>query len=311
MRKILVVICLCLFSVNLLASPLCDMADANSPYIKNFKGLVEGQEGWLFREHDLVTRFGPGRIGYEGLRELSEQLSAQGTQLIMVPIPTRGIVHPEQLGEVEYDVESARDAYRAYLDNLRALNILVPDMDEMFERASKVPLFFARDHHWTPEGAKVTAEIVQGLLEDQVADVEAVHFKSEAMGRDENPGSYSRAASELCQRSYPVEEFEVYRTEGQVDLFAEVLDPQIVLVGTSNSNGSMDFNFSGFLKEALGRDVANLAVSGGGYDEAIQTYLSSDSFRTNPPKFLIWEYPGYYSLNTSSFYEQLLASFGD
>jgi alginate biosynthesis protein AlgX len=86
--------------------------------------------------------------------------------------------------------------------------------------------------------------------------------------------------------------------------------PDVVLVGTSNSNGAMDFNFAGFLEEYLGHEVANLARSGGGYDGAIMDYLASEAFTLNPPTLLIWEVPGYYSLNTASYYERLLASVG-
>lgn len=301
-----------LLADGLWAKPLCASPDVSGQYAKNFKGLSEGKDDWLFRKHDLLNRFGPNRIGLEGLAELQRALKASGTQLVMLPVPTRGIVHPDKLGDIDFDVEQARNAYREYLDRLRQLDILVPELDRMFEAGQSAQLFFARDHHWTPAGAELAAASVADVIApEEPGSDDYISFTSSVLSlKTVNPGSYSRAAAELCGRSYEPEVFSNFETTGELDLFADVPSPSIVLVGTSNSKAAMDYNFAGFLKASLNADVVNLAQSGGGYDGAIRDYLASDAFKNTPPKYLIWEVPGYYSLNTASFYQQVLASLG-
>ncbi len=292
------------------ASPLCNDPVESKKYSRSFENLSLGDEDWLYRKQDLITRFGPGQIGYSGIQQLNDALKEFGTTLVIVPIPTRGIVHPEFLGGVSFDVEEAARGYSNYLDNLRARGVLVPSLERLVQLNSSEKLFFARDHHWTPEGARVVAKEVAQLLAKQsvTAEIPSIEFSSHLARVEDNPGSYQRAAAAMCDRHFPPEEFPVFESTGHFDLFDEPEAPDIVLVGTSNSRGGMAFNFDGFLKESLSKDVLNLAKSGGGYDEAILEYLASDHFHIDPPRFLIWEVPGYLFLNKSSFYDELLAS---
>ncbi len=292
------------FTAN--AAPVCDI-DTSSPEAKKVPGLVAGNDNWLFREHDLITSFGPRNIGYAGLADLQTELAEHGTTLIMVPLPTRALVHPEQLGDIDYDLAAGMQGYADYLGKLREIGITIPALESLPGESDEA-LFFARDHHWTPAGAEAVAELVAEAIDTSLLTPATTAFTTEQTETDRNKGSYMRAANKLCGTGYTEESFPVYRTEGEYDLFAEPVAPEIVLVGTSNSNGAQHYNFAGFLKQALQHDVINLAKSGGGYHEAITEYLASDAFKDNPPKYLVWEVPGYYSLNTRSFYEKLIAA---
>jgi len=289
------------------ATDVCDKPIPDSGYLRNFQELELGHDQWLFREHDLISEFGPNQRGYNGLRMLNNALASRGTVLVIVPLPTRGIVHPEKLRESEFSYTHAAKNYSLYLNRLRKVGLQVPELSLLTKGDQTLPLYFARDHHWTPAGAEKTAELVAQLLfqSGSLKDIPTLEFTTNKIKSDSNPGSYSRAALELCNIEYPAEAFEVYYTESEIDLFAEVAPADVVLVGTSNSNGSKVFNFDGFLRSSLGVDVMNMATSGGGFDESLLEYLSSIEFRTKPPKILIWEVPGYYSLNRPSFYEEL------
>lgn len=306
--KILMLSIFITLSLPVQAVVLCDTPKYDVVYSKNFQNLSLGKQDWLFRKHDLITRFGPGRIGYNGIQKLQEALARHGTKLVMVPIPTRAIVHSEYLGDIPFDHQTALENYASYLQSLRRIGVLVPNLEDLVISVGEDQLFFARDHHWTPAGAKLIAEQIAILLAEMevTQQIPNLSFSSKVIGSMQNPGSYHRAAQIICGLTFQPEVFETYETTGDFDLFAEQDAPQIVLVGTSNSMGVLNFNFAGFLREALSRDVLNLAASGGGYDKAISDYLASDLFHQQPPEFLIWEVPGYYSLNTRSFYEDLI-----
>ncbi len=288
---------------------ICQTVLPNEGYLKSFQGLQQGNNEWLFRNHDLIEDFGPNRTGYNGLRAIQQKLSDRGTALMIVPLPTRGIVHPEFVLDESFSHKHAAKNYNNYLNRLRRVGLLVPPLDKMTAGDQEIPLYFARDHHWTPAGAAAAARLVSEEIgkTELLLDTPTLGFSTVKVETDSTNGSYNRAAWEACEKEYQPETFDVFYTEAELDLFAEVVDPEVVLVGTSNSNGTKHFNFDGFLRQELGVDVLNVATSGGGFDESLITYLGSDSFKQQPPKLIIWEVPGYYSLNQVNFYEEVLS----
>ena len=295
------------------AAPVCESSVTDTGIEKSFPGLQAGKSGWLFREHDLIESFGPNRTGYNGLRAIQQSLAERGTTLMIVPLPTRGIVHPEFVDDTEFDHRVAAKNYYLYLNRLRRVGLLTPQLDELTAGDQTEPLYFARDHHWTPTGAAVTAQLVSKEVarNNLLTDVPTMSFTTTTVEQDATPGSYARAAKDLCGIEYGAETFSVHYTEAQLDLFADVANPEVVLVGTSNSNGVKHFNFGGFLRQELGVDVLNVATSGGGFDESLIQYLQSPEFSTQAPRLIIWEVPGYYSLNQADFYDTVLNILGE
>lgn len=293
---------------------LCDEAkeadNYDTDFLDNFITLQEGEEGWLFRDSDLKTEFGPGKKGYQRFHYLNKLLNQHGTQLMMVPIPTRGIIETKQLGDIAYDSEKGQQAYTDYLQSLRHVGIIIPKLETLFKAEHNKPLFFARDHHWTSYGAKQVAKLTARTIKQQDFYKEAnkQEFETSKTGTLEMEGSHQKAAEQICETTYTNEFTDAYTTENisELDLFGDVAEPEVVLVGTSNSKAKLNFNFSGYLMQYSKLDILNLAKSGGGYDGAILDYLKSKDFKTNPAKLLIWEVPGYYSLNSKSFYKKIV-----
>ncbi|MDG1820037.1 MAG: hypothetical protein P8H31_09415 [Porticoccaceae bacterium] len=318
---------LCLFILGFLTSvatladnaptaktQLCDTAARPESYsgnfLKNFKLLQKGDKGWLYRNMDLKRAYGPRQTGYKNLQQLQQALLLRGTTLVMVPIPGRVLIHPEYLGHINYDVPRARKSYSNYLQQLREMKIVVPEIDSLFESPQDKLMFFARDHHWNHHGARTIARLTAHSIKANrvYSAIDRQRFKSYAVGKGHNSGSIQRAALELCKLSYRKEPYKLYQTvaEDEDNPFADLPTPQIVLVGTSNSKGSLNLNFDGFLAHYVGAGVSNRAKSGGGFGGALKDYLSSDEFRHSPPKVLVWEIPGYYSLNDQAFFDQIL-----
>lgn len=282
-----------------------------SAFLKNFKILQQGERGWLFRNMDFKRAYGPREAGYKNLQQLQQALQLRGTTLVMVPIPGRPLIHPEYLGDISYDVQRGRKSYINYLQELRKRMIVVPNLGSLFEQEQHKPLFFARDHHWNHHGARTIARLTAHSIKAQrklYSGISRQKFNSYGVGSEHNQGSLQRAAMELCEQRYPKEPFKLYQTVAASgdDLFEDIAEPQIVLVGTSNSKGRLNFNFDGFLAHYVGAGVINKAKSGGGFGGALKDYLSSEAFQQSPPKVLVWEIPGYYSLNSQDFFEQIL-----
>jgi alginate biosynthesis protein AlgX len=305
-----------------MVQPPCESAANKEAYqgdfLQNFMMLQEGHEGWLFRDQDLKLTFGPSQRGYKKLDQLKRALQDKGTSLVMVPIPTRPLVHPQALGNVSYDLQRSRKAYADYLQQLRRTGVIVPSLEKLYNQPISKPLFFSRDHHWNHRGSRSVARYTAHAIKksSQYTSLAPQLFESQMLNNHSNHGSLQKAAEQICGKRYADESFKIYQTavvgldaeaDGEAGLFGEIGAADIVLVGTSNSRGKLNFNFSGFLSQYSKLNVENLAMSGGGYGGALKRYLASDEFHEQPPKFLVWEMPSYYSLNDIGFFDEALA----
>ncbi|WP_235937751.1 alginate O-acetyltransferase AlgX-related protein [Marinobacter caseinilyticus] len=305
---------------------LCPMASQSvaydTGYLKNFNVLVQGQDGWLFRsEAELPEQFGPSEEGLRHLERFARYLKqAAGTELVLVFQPTKGLVHPDKLPEssaVTFSWPYARSNYLDALAKFRQVGLVVPDLGPLLgEQAQENAYYFKRDHHWTPYGARRTAQIVADRVR-QMSTYQSLSqqaFTTRRIGLIRKEGSLQDAARRICDQAWPSQYVDEYRTElegglsggEESALFGDESLPPITLVGTSNSKGAQDYNFVGSLQEFLGVEILNMAVAGGSYDGSMFEYLMSDSFRESPPKIIIWEIPAYHTLDSGEFYRQIV-----
>jgi hypothetical protein len=137
-----------------------------------------GRDGWLFYRPSV--RYATGRpettatAGRDradplpAIRSFHDQLAARGIRLLVVPVPNKESVYPEQLSRrAEGAGVSVGRPTRSLLDRLGEAGIEVVDLFEAFRRAkeSRSPadragLYLRRDSHWTPEGMKVAVQAV-------------------------------------------------------------------------------------------------------------------------------------------------------
>ncbi len=275
----------------------------------------EAQDDWLFRTtYDLRTDFGTSAEGWRELRALRDELKRKGIELVVVYQPTRGLVNREKLSPAEkagFDYELAKKNYLATIARFRQAGIWTPDFSPLFDEKEEHAYYFKGDHHWTPHGARRSAKIVAETLK-QVPGFEEIpkkQFESKRVGLLSKLGTFHKAAAQLCGNSYATQYVDRFETEpvgasDSGDLFGDGGNPQIALVGTSNSGPA--YNFAGFLEEFSGADILNNAVSGGGFDSSLLAYMTSEEFHKNPPKILIWEFATHYDMAQKSFYRQAM-----
>ena len=282
-------------------------------YLDGFRMIVQGDDGWLFRtEDDLLDRFALQPDTYEAIGLLQRRLAEHGVSLVMLPIPPRGVMAWEHLPDhiaQGFARDMARVGYQVLLEDLRQQGVIVPKLGQLAYGPVEAPFYFKRDHHWTPHGAKLTAQQVAETLRaaEGFAQIPRKSFTTRQQGVVRKEGTYAGAVQRMCGFGYPEQVMPRFTTstEGSgADLLGESQRPQVVLAGTSNSDAA--YNFAGFLSEALGVDVLNVSVTGGGIDGALLQYLMSEDFRTDPPRFLIWEMPVYSNFDDEDLFRQIL-----
>ncbi len=292
----------------------CDAMQDEQQYntygYESYKMLTPGKEGWIFRsESDFRTDFSITDEALDRLVELNRAFRKRGTELVIIKIPTRSMMHYEFLTEQDrkkYGIENIDAVWKSYWDSIEKIKGKGINVVGIDRRKPGEPFYYKRDHHWNPDGSKFAAQKLAEYIKDlpAYADVKKIEYKTADMGSYEFEGVSKKVFSQLCKTVQPPENIHRYVTErtdtsaAQQDLFGETVNPEIVLLGTSNSTMIPSYaNFEGFLREALGADILNMSVSGGGMDTAMISYLNSPFFQESPAKIAIWEIPGNYDIS--------------
>jgi len=279
---------------------LCPRAADPSAYVTRFmrdhRLTIQGVDDWLFRtEVDLTTEFPVDETVMAALARMVEDLHGRGTQILLIDLPQRGLLTADKLlpsDRAHYDSGAALRNYRQALQRFRDIGFIVPDYGQLVEHSDGTEYFFHRDGHWTPDGARRTAQLIAETVKALpfYSKLRKKNFTTIRVGQQRHPGVLSIIASQICGGSFPSEVSAGYSTSpSDTYPFGDEPIPEIALAGTSFS-GNPAYHFLGFLQQELQADVLNVSLAGGNYDGAMTQYLPSELFQKNRPKLLIWEF---------------------
>jgi alginate biosynthesis protein AlgX len=262
------------------------------------------------------------------LGRLTEVLAENGTTLVYVTIPAKSQAMadylPERANDYGFDAEMAEMIYTDIIARMSSVGIIAPDVMTALQNVEgDERAFFGADFHWTSGGARAAAQAIAAAMKEHpsFADLTPSAYESKPIGKQVAFSGMRRSLQGFCKNALPPTETEAYKTSpvesattqsGDLDIFAgsDTALPA-VLVGTSFSDSPIN-NFIGFLTEYTGLDVINYSITGGNQFGAMTSYLTSDEFKDQRPRFLIWENPIYNNLAQygSAPLEELIAAAG-
>lgn len=236
------------------------------------------------------------------LQRLNDALAARGTTLLMVRLPPRGLVHPEQVDRSDpaaagFDPDALRDPYERHLDRLEQAGIEVVDlMGPIDDAGESVEFYHRRDHHWSLGGAALAAHsIAEHLRALPGGDaLPPAQFDVREGAPVAKRGSLAAQVEALCGPLDVLDEHWPTRQSVAVAscsaaLLGDAAAPAVTIVGSSNVKfGSDRFFVAGSLRQALGADVLNAGIDRVGMWHLVYEYLDSQEFRESPPRFLVW-----------------------
>lgn len=281
----------------------------------DFGTLTQGFGGWFFREEaDFTENFNLFPETRWFLDRFTQALKEKNTKLVFISIPSRSWVAENFLDynnsvQSKFNSAKAKQNFAAYLARLKELGIVTPDLTQALHKARKInqPFFFKRDHHWTSQGAEMTAKEVARAIAELPEYKSATKKKFETAFKDNQLWKTAMPLSiqRVCETDMPAEEFPTYITKLKASDDASALfgdddesEPSI-LVGSSFS-ALEQFNFDGFLSQSTGLEIANYAIAGGQLFNSIISLTSSEAFEASHPPFFFWEAPSHYDLNDNS-----------
>lgn len=318
-KKIFILIYLLALCLNSLPSHASDWLECNNlskeqsyKDRESLKYLVPGVKNWLFiSKKDFIEDFALRNETIIAFQNFQRVLKEKGTDLVLVVVPQRGLVHGDKIDfsnplAAQYDISKARQSYRDMIAQLKTAGIPIADAPN-FENTKDYG--YARDHHWNSTGAQLiaslTSKVIKQLPSYQI--LEKKKFKIEEGKTIKFKGSFFNPIKDICNKKLPIENIkEQISTSSDEDLFGES-KKEIVLVGTSFSEQGKSFaNFAGHLRVGLSADIDNHSIGGGGISTSLLDYLKSEDFKYSPAKILIWEIPGFYSLNRKSLLDKAM-----
>jgi alginate O-acetyltransferase complex protein AlgJ len=266
-------------------------------------GVIVGTNDWFYSDEEFRPEINSAERIDRSIREIHrirDRLAVAGTELLVVPLPHKSDVYPENLSTV-FDRAKGHEQYTSFVQRLTDSGIHVADTRHVLtEGKAEQPVFFKTDTHWTPYGARLVAEKVAeaaGSLKTwnetdfELAEAEAVSFWGDLVSfvTDEDYGSMAG----LEQENAVLWQASAADTDGAVDLFGAETEFPVVLVGSSYS-ANKNWSFAEFLKDRMSVDVLNVAEEGQGPGTPMFAYLNGDEFAAQKPALVIWEFPTRY-----------------
>lgn len=295
-------------------TPYCAELNNAKTYKDNesYRFLVASKEGHLFRSRkDLKQDFTLSPQTIKNFSKLDKILKSQGKIIHIVMPPTRGILSADKIPlsspHIEgFDGNSALSSFNDSLVALKNAGISVADL-------SSIPtslydnFYYKRDHHWTYQGAKYSAEKTAALLTPYAKDLPQQEFMTDTTKESmEIAGSFGQFVERVCGTNIPDETAPVIKTYAKAeseDLFGDTPLAAIALIGTSNTTEPAPSysNFAGYLRDMMQSDIDNLSIQGAGIYTPILSYFSAENPNKKNHKHLIWELASHYDFNGKEF----------
>ena len=318
MRALYLIAFTLLFSSTASAqSLLCDALKEEATYEDktSYRYLFEGHEGYVFRsKKGLKSKFEVKPETLEKFSAVTKAFKAKGIDFVIVMPPTRALVHPDKLPndipfiKKPFDPVKTLGAYNNFIATLKSKGVLIADFS-----ALPIPhpdFYYKRDHHWSPEGAKLsaqyTADVIKALPSYTALPKQV--FKTTSTETQNIRGSFEKYIEKKCESKIEDQLTPLFETapENEMNedtLFGDKAQAQIVLVGTSNTTepNPSYANYAGWLRETLSTDIHNVSISGDGIEAPITTYVNSEDFLQNPPKIIVWEVASHYNFDKGPF----------
>ncbi len=125
-----------------------------------------GGRGWLYSRAEMAALF---RKPFRSLRAkedhpviaLTRQLREQGVPLLLVQVPVKPSIYPENLSVKKFDAPVVSPDEAEVQGAIRSAGADLLDLtSEMWRLKLRKQVFLQQDNHWTPDAMKAMAEIV-------------------------------------------------------------------------------------------------------------------------------------------------------
>lgn len=263
------------------------------------KGVIVGEDGWFFSAEEFKNVSSADiDAAVDRIAEVERDLDARGIRLVLAPLPAKSDIYAEEVPSLVRGPAMA-ETYNAFAAALKERGIVTADTRPALLAAKPFgEVFLKSDTHWSPSGAKATAEAVQTSLQ-----VAGIALPSESVTAQwQTPvslwGDLTKFVTSpdyaptvgLTQESVPIYRTTVNAAAEGADIFGDDTAVPVMLVGTSYS-ANENWSFADFLRQSLRAEVVNVAKEGLGPGVPMMDLLAGVALDETTPTVVVWEFP--------------------
>ena len=315
--------------VTATAAPLCPQflsPDAMPSKYRRLAPVFSGAPSdWIIARDQLKGGYVPGVEAMSLIAQVVEEFEARGTRLAILMAPPRPVVAGKEAlmrvsaGTAEYDTDAMAAAFSEMVTAVQGTGAIMPDLARLALSDADVreAFYFRHDTHWTPMGAARSAEVLADLVAERLPGVFPKAGHAHAAVAEGGPeiaeeGSLAVMANKVCGAKVPpvTVPVPVFPDTGG-SLLGDVPElPRVALAGSSFSDRYKrdHYRVADALAGALGAEVANYSVSGGGAIGALESLVLSGELERQRFDLVVWEIPYTQGFRSVGMLRQLLGA---
>ena len=254
--------------------------------------VVEGQDGWLFLQESLLNATRRWRDNTPQIIAFKDSLEARGVKLIVVPVPDKLLVVPEQYSDKAINGIHLPQ-YKKWVDKLRKKNVTVIDaLDKIKDLQKKLgtetPMFEPYESHCTGPARLVLANMVADSIAPLLYGMNRKRYPLRDTIVDGTGNLYELLHDKEIE--YRIKEQKVLGTDGYK--YRGSKKAPLIVIGDSNVGQGKSYgaHIGAYITMATSIETFTISKVGGG-NIGPQMFKGKSSFLEGK-KAVIWVFDG-------------------
>ena len=254
--------------------------------------VVEGQDGWLFLQESLLNATRRWRDNTPQIIAFKDSLEARGVKLIVVPVPDKLLVVPEQYSDKAINGIHLPQ-YKKWVDKLRKKNVTVIDaLDKIKDLQQKLgtesPMFEPYESHCTGPARLVLANMVADSIAPLLYGMNRKRYPLRDTIVDGTGNLYELLHDKEIE--YRIKEQKVLGTDGYK--YRGSKKAPLIVIGDSNVGQGKSYgaHIGAYITMATSIETFTISKVGGG-NIGPQMFKGKSSFLEGK-KAVIWVFDG-------------------
>ena len=254
--------------------------------------VVEGQDGWLFLQESLLNATRRWRDNTPQIIAFKDSLEARGVKLIVVPVPDKLLVVPEQYSDKAINGIHLPQ-YKKWVDKLRKKNVTVIDaLDKIKDLQKKLgtetPMFEPYESHCTGPARLVLANMVADSIAPLLYGMNRKRYPLRDTIVDGTGNLYELLHDKEIE--YRIKEQKVLGTDGYK--YRGTKKAPIIVIGDSNVGQGKSYGADIAAYIAMATSVETFPISKvGGGNSGPQMFKGKSKFLKDK-KAVVWVFDG-------------------
>ena len=254
--------------------------------------VVEGKDGWLFLQESLLDAVTPWHDNTPQIIAFKDSLEARGIKLIVIPVPDKLLVVPEQYSDKAKKGINLPQ-YKKWVDKLRKKNVTVIDaLDKIKELhknlGNETPMFEPYESHCTGPARLVLAKMATDSIAPLLYGMNRKRYPLHDTIVDGTGNLYDLLHGEEIE--YKIKEQKVLGTDGYK--YRGSKKAPIIVIGDSNAGQGKSYgaHIGAYIAMATSVETFTISKVGGG-NIGPQMFKGKTKFLEDK-KAVVWVFDG-------------------